>query len=241
MAATEPAPPQRRCPRVLARERRTRRPRRHRRARRGARRDRRRRRCRSRSTAASRASTCSTRCATPPARPSAATGLRTAQVLFIARQGDPAAARGARPGARRAAIAYVLLFLHRAAADRGATTPRVARLLAMVGGVAPAPSARCAADRGHDRRERLRDLLGPQHRGGARRAARRRWSSPAAASAFFGGARAGRRVRADRDRRDARRSADALRRRPRRDRRRPARPRPGRRARRPSSSRRSGC
>lgn len=68
-------------------------------------------------------------------------GLKTAQVLFIHDKAIPLLIVALAQAITALLIAYVLLYLHRAAADRGATTPRVARLLAMVGGVASAVGA----------------------------------------------------------------------------------------------------
>src|SRR3954447_4402209 len=68
-------------------------------------------------------------------------GLRTAQVLFIDDKAGPLLVVAVAQALTSLLIAYVLVFLHRAATDRGATTPRLARLLAMLGGVASAIGA----------------------------------------------------------------------------------------------------
>lgn len=68
-------------------------------------------------------------------------GLRTAQVLFIHDKAFGLLVVAIAQALTALLIAYVLVYLHRAAADRGATTPRVARLLAMIGGAATAVGA----------------------------------------------------------------------------------------------------
>jgi hypothetical protein len=68
-------------------------------------------------------------------------GLRTAQVLFIHDKAFPLLLVAIAQALAALLIAYVLVFLHRASTDRGATTPRVARLLAMLGGAATAVGA----------------------------------------------------------------------------------------------------
>jgi hypothetical protein len=68
-------------------------------------------------------------------------GLRTAQVLFIHDKAVPLLLVAVAQAITALLIAYVLVYLHRASTDRGATTPRVARLLAMLGGVTSAIGA----------------------------------------------------------------------------------------------------
>jgi hypothetical protein len=65
-------------------------------------------------------------------------GLRTAQVLFIHDKAIPLLLVAVCQAITALLIAYVLIYLHRASTDRGATTPRVARLLAMLGGITSA-------------------------------------------------------------------------------------------------------
>jgi hypothetical protein len=68
-------------------------------------------------------------------------GLRTAQILFIHDKAVGLLIVAIAQALTALLIAYVLVYLHRASTDRGATTPRVARLLAMLGGVATAVGA----------------------------------------------------------------------------------------------------
>jgi hypothetical protein len=68
-------------------------------------------------------------------------GLRTAQVLFIHDKAGSLLIVAVAQALAVLLIAYVLVFLHRAATDRGATTPKIARLLAMLGGVCSAVGA----------------------------------------------------------------------------------------------------
>jgi hypothetical protein len=68
-------------------------------------------------------------------------GLRTAQILFIDDKAVPLLAVAVAQALASLGIAWVLVYLHRAATDRGASTPRPVRLVAMVGGVASAVGA----------------------------------------------------------------------------------------------------
>jgi hypothetical protein len=68
-------------------------------------------------------------------------GLRTAQILFIHDKAGSLLVVAIAQALAVLLIAYVLVFLHRAATDRGATTPKIARLLAMLGGVCSAVGA----------------------------------------------------------------------------------------------------
>ena len=67
-------------------------------------------------------------------------GLRTAQVLFIHDKRIPLLGASIVQALMVLLVGLVLVFLFDAARARGATTPRVARLLAMLGAVAGAVS-----------------------------------------------------------------------------------------------------
>jgi hypothetical protein len=68
-------------------------------------------------------------------------GLRTAQVLFIHDKALPLLAATLVQAAMVLLVGFILVFLLRAAADRGATAPRMARTLAIVGAGASALGA----------------------------------------------------------------------------------------------------
>jgi hypothetical protein len=68
-------------------------------------------------------------------------GLRTAQVLFIHDKALPLLAATLVQAAMVLLVGYILVFLLRAATDRGATAPRMARTLAIVGAGASALGA----------------------------------------------------------------------------------------------------
>jgi hypothetical protein len=68
-------------------------------------------------------------------------GLRTAQILFIDDHALPLLLVAVCQGLSLALIAVLLVFLYDASVVRGATTPRMARILAMFGGAGGALSA----------------------------------------------------------------------------------------------------
>jgi hypothetical protein len=68
-------------------------------------------------------------------------GLRTAQILFIHDKAGSLLVVAICQAVSVLLVAYVLVYLHRAATDRGATTPKIARLLALLGGVCSAVGA----------------------------------------------------------------------------------------------------
>jgi hypothetical protein len=68
-------------------------------------------------------------------------GLRTAQIHFIDDKAVPLLIVAIAQALSSLLIAWVLVYLHQAATARAATTPRFARLLAMIGGVASAVGA----------------------------------------------------------------------------------------------------